>query len=113
MKCSTSTIGRFIAMAPRVANITESTVAISISARMPTPPAIAVDAMVRMRSIQPRWSSTVTAAIFAASAARSAARSGRRPGSTRSTMMRGTGSASSASELPSHGSSRRADSSAV
>ena len=54
MKCSTSTIGRLVAIAPRVAKITDSTVATSIRISSPMPPAIVVCAMVRMRSIQAR-----------------------------------------------------------
>ena len=59
-KCSTSTIGRLVAMAPRVAKVTDSMVATSISTSTPMPIAMAVRAMVRNRSIQPRWSSRLT-----------------------------------------------------
>ena len=54
MKCSTSTIGRLVAIAPRVANVTDSTVAASISASTPMPPITELRAIDRMRSIQAR-----------------------------------------------------------
>ena len=54
MKCSTSTIGRLVAMAPRVAKLTDSMVAASIRMSKPTPATIAVCAMARIRSIQAR-----------------------------------------------------------
>ena len=53
-KCNTSITGLLVAMAPRVANVTDSMVAAIIRISTPTPAATAVPAMVRMRSIQPR-----------------------------------------------------------
>ena len=54
MKCSTSMMWRLVAMAPRVAKETDRMVAASTSARMAMPPPIAVPAIARMRSTQPR-----------------------------------------------------------
>ena len=54
MKCSTSTIGRLVAIAPRVAKVTDSMVAASIRISTPMPPITAVRAMARIRSIQAR-----------------------------------------------------------
>ena len=62
MKCSTSTIGRLAAIAPRVANATDSMVAATISSSTPMPPRIVVLAMARIRSIQVRWSSRLAPA---------------------------------------------------
>ncbi len=53
-KCSTSTIGRLAAIAPRVANDTEMMVATMTSARMPMPAATVAPVIERIRSIQAR-----------------------------------------------------------
>ena len=111
MKCSTSTIGRLVAIAPRVAKITDSTVAASIrmsnadaaddrglrhGAHAVDPGAVIVEAgagdLLGQRLLQRRE-------IDAA---------GRR---SFTTIIRGTGRSSSERPLPSHGSSSRADSS--
>ena len=53
-KCSTSITGLLVAIAPRVAKVTDSMVAAITSSRIATPAATAVPAIARMRSIQPR-----------------------------------------------------------
>ena len=53
-KCSTSITDLLVAIAPRVAKVTDNIVAANIKIRMPMPHATAVPAIVRMRSIQPR-----------------------------------------------------------
>src|SRR5258707_6429592 len=112
-KCRTSTIGRFAAIAPRVANDTEMMVAMIISARMPIPASTVAPVIERIRSIQARWSATLAVGATCVTLARSAARSSVVPGWTRATMTRGTGKSSSDNPLPSHGSSSFADSSLV
>ena len=54
MKCSTSITGRLVAMAPRVANVTDSMVATSTRISTPIPAATAACAIARMRSTKPR-----------------------------------------------------------
>ena len=95
MKCSTSTIGRLVAIAPRVAKITDSTVAASMRASTPMPPAIVVRAMVRMRSIQAAMIVEARAGDAARSAPCAAAQDRRRPDGSLTTIMRGTGRSSS------------------
>src|ERR1700761_1513053 len=112
-KCSTSTIGRLAAIAPRVAKDTEIMVAMITSARMPRPANTVAPVIERIRSIQARWSSTLAVGATCVPRLRSAARSSVEPGCTRATMTRGTGRSSSESPLPSHGSSNLADSSLV
>src|SRR5262245_11770151 len=109
-KCRTSTMGRLVAMAPRVANITDSTVAARTSASTPMPSATALLATPRIRSIQPRWSSSVAPGTCSASALRRAPRSGASCPLSFTTITRGTGRSSSARPVPSQGSSRAADS---
>jgi len=53
-KCRTSITGLLVAIAPRVAKVTDSIVAAITKIKIPTPAATADPAMVRMRSIQPR-----------------------------------------------------------
>src|SRR6516162_1049509 len=108
MKCSTSMTGRLIAMAAWVANVTESTVAASISPRMVRPTATALPAMARMRPTKPRWSSRLALGTSLRSA-RSRAKSGDAPGATRTTMRRGIGRSAKPAPCPNHGSSRPAD----
>ena len=70
-----------------------------------------VPAMARMRSIQPRWSSSVAPGTCSASMRRTCGMSGAAPGEILTTISRGTGNSSSDSPLPSHGSSSLMDSS--
>src|SRR3954466_29322 len=107
MRCSTSITGRFVAIAARVANATESTVAANTSSSKPIPPARTAPAMARMRSTKPRWSSRLAPWICSVSVWRSCTRSGAAPDAIRTTISRGTGRSSSCSPVPSHGSSRR------
>jgi len=106
-------IGRLVAMAPRVAKVTDSTVTTSTSSRMAKPAAAAVPAMARMRSIQRRWSSSVASGTCVARALRKAAKSGDAPDTILTTINRGIGRSSSTSPVPSHGSISLADSSLV
>src|SRR3954453_18463263 len=107
MRCSTSITGRFVAIAARVANATESTVATNTSSSKPIPPARTAPAMARMRSTKPRWSSRLAPWICSVSVWRSCTRSGAAPDAIRTTISRGTGRSSSCRPVPSHGSSRR------
>src|SRR5580658_8780641 len=63
-------------MAPRVAKVTDSMVTAMTRPSTASPHTTAVPAMVRIRSIQPRWSSRLAVGTWFASAWRSAAKFG-------------------------------------
>src|SRR5262245_17083548 len=101
---------RLVAMAPRVAKGPDKTVAASTSPSTPSPRATALWAIVLMRSIQPRWSSRLAPGMRSARPRRKATRSGAGLVASLTTTMRGTGRSSMTRPVPSHGSSRAADS---
>ena len=93
-KCSTSMMWPLPAIAPRVANTTESTVADSIRTSTAMPIVTMVRAIETRRSTQVRWSSTVAVGTSGASMARICTKSGGLSSSMVMTIRRGTGSSS-------------------
>ena len=104
-KCSTSITDLLVAIAPRVAKVTDNMVAMNIKIRIPMLAPTAVPAIVRMRSIQPRWSSRTAPGAWSLRTRLNCAKSGAAPGAILSTIRRGTGNSSRESPLPSQGSS--------
>src|SRR5215813_4115689 len=111
IRWSTSTTVRLVAIAPRVANVTESTVATRTSASTASPPRNAARPMERMCSTKLRWSSRLAVGTCSDRSLASCWNSGTAPDVMRTTARRGTGSSSSTRPVPSQGSSRCEDSS--